>query len=230
MRNPKRYMLLQVSLLAVLYTFVQATPIINRRTTIATKSNVETIGHYESISSNILTPLKGVRIDDELSAGRLKRSAAQDFGHTEDTSLRENLDLHHQNRQRKHPSHIRRGSQPKPSASGKRACNTKRVYLALTEAVDVHGDVVQIAPLTGIDGQTIRQFFHQSFCDVENCQCRGIDADIYESACQTQYKLTYATVIKNNTVGLSRIKVPSGCGCVVKERREYLQTNILELI
>ena len=111
----------------------------------------------------------------------------------------------------------------------RRSCKTKFGYVVLKEAQDTNGDVVKIAPLFEVEGVEIDQIFHESYCDVEKCTCKGIDTDIYESSCETNYSYTYARVIKGDKVNWGHIKIRSGCSCLIKKKWQRPQTHILDL-
>lgn len=173
-------------------------------------------------------PLQGLTDDKPVVSG-LKRPAVQGMGREDGSEIHHSKQGSHHLRQKKRLQ----GQQKQHHRflrNGKRACKTTTEYVALEKAHDMYGDTVQIAPLMSEDGGTEGQFFHLSYCDVENCNCHGIDSNNYESACQTNYMLTYAKVIKGGVADWSRIKVPAGCSCVVKKRQQHHQTNILDLI
>ena len=112
----------------------------------------------------------------------------------------------------------------------RRACKTKSEYVVLKEAIDIFGDTVKLAPLLEIEGVEIDQVFHESYCEIENCKCRGVDSSIYESSCETNHLYTLARVIKKKQIYWSHIKVRAGCSCVVREKRQKQEGNILDLI
>ena len=114
----------------------------------------------------------------------------------------------------------------------KRSCPTKTEFTYLKEAVDVSGDIVQLAPLYQDDGTLVKQLVQESFCIQENCTCRGIKSRKFESTCMTDYMFSSAKVIKDGQVVWSFIKVRSGCSCVLKHKHRqnrHHTSNILDM-
>ena len=114
----------------------------------------------------------------------------------------------------------------------KRSCPTKTEITYLKEAVDVSGDIVQLAPLYQDDGTVVKQLVQESFCVHENCICRGIKSRKFESTCMTDYMFSGAKVIKDGQVVWSHIKIRSGCSCVVKHKCRHNRhqiSNILDM-
>ena len=114
--------------------------------------------------------------------------------------------------------------------SSKRSCPTKTQFTFLKEAVDVSGDIVQLAPLYQNDGTVVKQLVQESFCVQENCTCRGIKSRKFESTCMTNYMLSGAQVIKDGQVVWSHIKIRSGCSCVVKQKRRHNRHQIRNIL
>ena len=112
----------------------------------------------------------------------------------------------------------------------KRSCPTKTEFTYLKEAVDVSGELVQLAPFYQDDGTVVKQLFQESFCVKENCTCRGIKSRKFESTCMTDYMFSGAKVIKNGQVVWSHIKVRSGCSCVVKQKRRHNRHQIRNIL
>ena len=101
----------------------------------------------------------------------------------------------------------------------RRSCATKSAFVYKEEAEDIFGHVVSIYPSIHIGKLAIDQYFYETFCDTEACECSGIDKTRYRSSCETNYSFTYARVIKNGEIGWSQILVRSGCSCVINERK-----------
>ena len=116
------------------------------------------------------------------------------------------------------------------SGEPRRVCKTVSRSTLLTEAVDSYGDIVQILPTIQVDDTIVPQYIHESFCTKENCRCRGVDNDNYESACETLYKYTYAKAEKEGKEGWRLIKVRAGCSCVVRKKTDRGITKILDMI
>ena len=108
---------------------------------------------------------------------------------------------------------------------GRRACSKKRSVLY--EARDEFGDTVQIAPFIGDEGKVRQQIIYETYCDKEHCECRGVNNGYYESACETNYKMVYARVIKAGKMNWSSVKVRAGCSCIVREKHF---SHVLEAI
>ena len=112
----------------------------------------------------------------------------------------------------------------------KRSCPTKTEFTYLKEAVDVSGDIVQLAPLYQIDGTVVKQLVQESFCVKENCTCQGIKSRKFESTCMTNYMLSGAKVIKDGQIVWSHIKIRSGCSCVVKQKHRQNRHQIRNIL
>ena len=114
--------------------------------------------------------------------------------------------------------------------SPKRSCPTKTEFTYLKEAIDVSGDIVQLAPLYQDDGTLVKQLVQESFCIQENCTCRGINSRKFESTCMIDYRFSSAIVIKDGQLVWSNIKVRSGCSCVVKHKRRHNRQQIRNIL
>ena len=112
----------------------------------------------------------------------------------------------------------------------KRSCPTKTELTYLKEAVDVSGDIVQLAPLYQDDGTVVKQLVQESFCVKEKCTCRGIKSRKFESTCMTNYMFSGAKVIKDGQVVWSHIKIRSGCSCVVKQKHRHNRHQIRNIL
>ena len=109
---------------------------------------------------------------------------------------------------------------------GERACAIKRNVIY--KAKDEFGHEVQIAPYIGDEVNATRQFIYETYCAENHCDCAGIDAEFYESTCQTDRQLIYARVIKAGKLGWAPIKVRVGCACIVEKKRNV--PSMLETI
>ena len=114
--------------------------------------------------------------------------------------------------------------------SSKRSCPTKTEFNYLKEAVDVSGNIIQLAPLYQNDGTVVKQLVQESFCVHENCTCRGIKSRKFESTCMTDYRFSGANVIKDGQLVWSYIKVRSGCSCVVKPKHRQNRHHIRNIL
>ena len=112
----------------------------------------------------------------------------------------------------------------------KRSCPTKTEFTYLKEAVDVSGNIVQLAPLYQNDGTVVKQLFQESFCVKEKCSCRGIKSRKFESTCMTDYMFSGAKVINDGQVVWSHIMVRSGCSCVVKHKSQHNRHQIRNIL
>ena len=99
---------------------------------------------------------------------------------------------------------------------GRRACSIKRGVLY--EGTDEFGDGVQIVPFIGDEGKVRQQVIYETYCMEQHCNCRGVNTVFYESACETNFMLVYAYVIKAGKSKWSFVKVRAGCVCIVREK------------
>ena len=130
----------------------------------------------------------------------------------------------HQDKQRQQEKEERRHH--RIISHGRRTCSIKRSVLY--EATDEFGDKVKIAPFIGDEGKVRQQVIYETYCMKEHCNCRGVDTLFYESACETNFMLVYANVIKAGKTMWSSVKVRAGCGCIVKEKNHH--SNMLDVI
>ena len=124
-------------------------------------------------------------------------------------------------------------TQPKTEelGNGRRVCSVVSENNLLTEAVNNYGEIVQIAPELGHDGTVKGAHFHETYCTSERESCEGIDRSEYHSYCQTYYRYVYAqTVGDDGTVGLSLVKIRSGCNCIIQKKLINFYNNIMNKI
>ena len=124
-----------------------------------------------------------------------------------------------------------RKSSPLLSAMGlrRKACQTKTRYVFKTTAEDIFGNIVQVHPVIKVAGLKIDQYFYETYCQKENCNCAGTDHTNFASSCETTYTYTFARVVKNGEIGWTYIKVRSGCSCMVRDNSVSTR-NILDLL
>ena len=120
----------------------------------------------------------------------------------------------HQVKQRQHEKKERRHQ--RIISHGRRTCSIKRSVLY--ETTDEFGDKVKIAPFIGDEGKVRQQVIYETYCLKEHCNCRGVDTLFYESACETNFMLVYANVMKAGKTMWSSVKVRAGCGCIVRQK------------
>ena len=188
------------------------------------KSNI----YDEYVTNNGEAPVN----EDRMSDGIAIRSSHSGRSNKV-LSRRHNVSMHRRliaSNQERRKKRLRQKGEHKPSVYGRRSCPMISEYRILKEAEDIFGDVVQVAPFFQDDGMNIDQVFYESYCDRENCRCTGIDKKRFTSACETNYMLANARVIKEGKVGWSQIKIRSGCSCILKEKMQKPVQNILDLI
>jgi len=136
----------------------------------------------------------------------------------------------HRNKKRSNrPRRHRRHNHSHNSGFKRRSCPSKTSYEFKTEAEDIFGHSVQIHPQVHIGNIKIDQYFYETYCAVEQCNCAGINNNQFTSSCETTFSYTYARVIKNGQEGWAYIKVRSGCSCVIQERSDSVHSNIFDL-
>ena len=116
------------------------------------------------------------------------------------------------------------------NAPGRRICNTVSETTIMTEAVNNYGEKVQIASGDGKNGIEAGLHFHESYCETEMGSCAAIARSVYRSACQTQYRYTYAPTIIDGKIEVSLIKIRAGCNCIVQKKKRELFISILDYI
>ena len=97
--------------------------------------------------------------------------------------------------------------------NGRKACSTKRRFLS--EATNEFGKTVQLAPIIVNEGRVRPQFIYETYCAMENCNCRGVDVKVHESACITNHMMVNARIVKEGKMKWDSIKVGAGCDCIV---------------
>ncbi|XP_060601755.1 venom nerve growth factor-like [Ruditapes philippinarum] len=102
----------------------------------------------------------------------------------------------------------------------RKLCPTKTTYGIKSTAEDMYGEKVTVHPYINIGNLHEDQLFYESFCDVERCQCDGVDNKYFQSFCQTTFSLSYGRIIKGGKTGWSMIKLRSGCVCVVRQKKK----------
>ena len=120
----------------------------------------------------------------------------------------------HQDKQRQQEKEERRHQ--RIISHGRRTCSIKRSVLY--EATDEFGDKVKIVPFIGDEGKVRQQVIYETYCMKEHCNCRGVDTLFYVSACETNFMLVYANVMKAGKTMWSSVKVRAGCSCIVREK------------
>ena len=118
-------------------------------------------------------------------------------------------------RRRRHDKQERRHE--RIISNGKRACSFKRNVLY--ETTDEFGDAVQIAPFIGDEKNARPQIIYETYCAKDHCNCRGVDTLFYESACETNYQMIYASIIKAGKQSWGSVKARAGCGCIVRKKK-----------
>ncbi|XP_060557651.1 nerve growth factor-like [Ruditapes philippinarum] len=112
----------------------------------------------------------------------------------------------------------------------RKSCPTRTEYVYKKTAEDVFGDTVDVYPVIQIGNLALDQYFYETFCDVEKCECAGVDTTKYESSCRTTHSYSYARIVKSGEIGWGLIKVRSGCSCVVNEKRRSGGMSIADLL
>ncbi|XP_060566603.1 nerve growth factor-like [Ruditapes philippinarum] len=102
----------------------------------------------------------------------------------------------------------------------RKLCPTKTTYGIKSTAEDMFGEKVDVHPYINIGNLHEDQFFYESFCDAERCQCDGVDNKYFQSFCQTTFSLSYGRIIKGGKTGWSMTKLRSGCVCVVRQKKK----------
>lgn len=88
---------------------------------------------------------------------------------------------------------------------------------------DINRNVVAVVQSIEVAGTRVRQYFYETFCAVENCQCLGVEDRRYDSRCETRYVYAYAnTVDQYGTAGWNQVKLRGSCSCSIQEKRQSL--------
>lgn len=97
-------------------------------------------------------------------------------------------------------------------------CDSRKQWVMKETAIDTNGANVTVVQRISVNGMRINQYFYETTCLQENCQCRGIDTDRYSSKCENKYIWAYAKVRDNyGTVAWNLIKLGGSCGCSITE-------------
>lgn len=101
-------------------------------------------------------------------------------------------------------------------------CKTVSKYTVLTEVENIFGETVEIAPVVGLDGAIIGLHFYESYCSNQHERCMAINRKQYYSSCETDYRYTYAPIIKDGKVVYEQIKIRGGCSCILQSTKKEL--------
>jgi hypothetical protein len=112
----------------------------------------------------------------------------------------------------------------------RQSCISRTKYVHKKTAEDVFGDTVDVYPVIIVGSLAIDQYFYESFCDEERCECVGINNKSYSSSCQTTHTYTYARIVKGGEIGWGLIKVRSGCSCEIEEKVSRSAFSIADLM
>ncbi|KAH3847311.1 hypothetical protein DPMN_089631 [Dreissena polymorpha] len=109
---------------------------------------------------------------------------------------------------------------PKHLGFPRKACGTSTSYVFKQEAKDIFGDTVSFHPVSKFGKSSVNQFFRETFCSDGGCSCGGIDSKTFTSSCETTHSYMNARTVKNETLGWTRVKVRSGCACIINEKQQ----------
>ena len=98
-------------------------------------------------------------------------------------------------------------------------CESLGHWVEKQTAEDMFSNTVRVVQKIDIGGTRMNQYFYETYCRQENCQCRGIDTENYTSQCESKTIWVYAKIIDAfDTVGWNYIKLRAACGCSVTEK------------
>lgn len=106
-------------------------------------------------------------------------------------------------------------------------CNSTSRWMMKSTAVDIWGNRVNVLRTIDIRGVRLHQYFYETYCQRENCECRGINTRHYNSKCESRLIWAYAKVANRfGTKGWNIIKLRGSCTCSITERADDTQHSI----
>lgn len=125
----------------------------------------------------------------------------------------------------------KRSTNPSMHPIKQSVCESVSNWVEKTTAEGMWGNTLTVAQKIDISGTRVHQYFYETRCVEEHCQCLGIDTTRYTSKCESQHIWAYAKVTDSyGTEGWNLIKLRGGCGCLitakVEERYESLWNDL----
>lgn len=106
-------------------------------------------------------------------------------------------------------------------------CDTISRWVTKSTAQTMWGSTVNVARTMDISGTRVNQYFYETSCQTENCECRGIDTRHYNSKCESKFIWAYAKVSDRfGTEGWNLIKLGASCACSITQKAEEIYQSI----
>ena len=106
-------------------------------------------------------------------------------------------------------------------------CDSISRWVAKTTADDMWGNTVNVVQKIDVNGARMNQYFFETHCVREHCQCRGIDTTQYNSKCESKHIFAYAKVVDSvGTEGWNLIKLRGSCSCSITAKVDEIYQSI----
>ena len=106
-------------------------------------------------------------------------------------------------------------------------CKSVSEWVERTTAEDIWGNTVVVLQKINVGGVLMDQYFYETFCEVEETTCTGIDTRQYNSVCSSQHVWAYAKVrTRDGEEGWAIIKVRGSCNCSLFKRSTTQETIV----
>lgn len=144
---------------------------------------------------------------------RRRRSSAASTGTSSSASGNAGNSTNSHNNSRRRQSAVRQVRQP--------SCASISQWVEKETVEDINRNRVAVSQNIRVGDTRVRQYFFETFCAIENCQCLGVDERRYESRCQTTYIFAYAnTIDEHGTAGWNQVKLRGSCTCSIHEKQQ----------
>ena len=98
-------------------------------------------------------------------------------------------------------------------------CKSISEWVEGTTAEDIWGNTVEVLQKIDIGNTLVNQYFYETYCEVEQTTCTGIDTRSYTSVCSSKHIWAHAKVkTPSGEEGWAIIKVRGSCNCSLFKR------------